>query len=166
MKIEHYRDLRVFQGAMDLCMEIFEASKRFPAEERFSLVDQIRRSSRSVCANIGEAWHKRRYVAAFSAKLSDAESEASETQVWLTIARRCGYLASEEATRLDVAYDRVIAQIVRMVQEPQKWALSPTTPSASPPSRPRVASSPVPPLSRSPVRTPGGPTPRQARSSP
>jgi len=82
-RIESYRDLRVFNNAMDSAMKIFEVTKSFPAEEKYSMVDQMRRSSRSVCANIGESWRKRRYKAAFVAKLSDAESEACETQVWI-----------------------------------------------------------------------------------
>ncbi|MDY6837377.1 MAG: four helix bundle protein [Thermodesulfobacteriota bacterium] len=82
-RINSYKELRVFQNAMDAAMKIFEVTKGFPAEERFSMVDQMRRSSRSVCANIGEAWRKRRYKAAFIAKLSDAESEACETQAFL-----------------------------------------------------------------------------------
>jgi len=85
-KIKSYRDLRVYQNAMDAAMEIYEISKQFPIEERYSLIDQIRRSSRSVCANLAEAWRKRRYKAAFIAKISDVETEACETQVWLEFA--------------------------------------------------------------------------------
>ena len=91
-KIGSYKDLHVFQNAMGVAMEVFDITKRFPIEEKYSMVDQMRRSSRSVCANIAEAWRKRRYKAAFIAKLSDAESEASETQVWIELARRCVYL--------------------------------------------------------------------------
>ena len=80
-QIRSYKDLRVYQNAVEAAMKIFEMTKEFPVEERYSLVDQIRRSSRSVCANIAEAWRKRRYKAAFIAKMSDAESEATETQV-------------------------------------------------------------------------------------
>ena len=86
MIIQSYRDLRVYQAAMDAAMDIFQLSKSFPAEEKYSLTDQIRRSSRSVCANIGEGWRKRRYKAAFIAKISDAETEACETQIWLEFA--------------------------------------------------------------------------------
>ena len=75
-RISSYKELRVFQNAMDAAMRIFELSKDFPPEEKYSMVDQIRRASRSVCANISEGWRKRRYKAAFIAKLSDAESEA------------------------------------------------------------------------------------------
>jgi len=80
-KIQMHRDLRVYQRAFDLSMKIFEMSSAFPKEEKYSLTDQIRRSSRSVCANLAEAWRKRRYQAAFVSKLSDAEAEAAETQV-------------------------------------------------------------------------------------
>jgi four helix bundle protein len=79
--IRHFRELEVYQLAMDNAMRIFEVSKLFPKEERYSLTDQIRRSSRSVCANIAEAWRKRRYPNAFVSKLSDADAEAAETQV-------------------------------------------------------------------------------------
>lgn len=79
--IRSYKELRVYQSAMDAAMEVFELSKGFPVEERYSLTDQIRRSSRSVCANIGEAWRKRRYPAHFASKLSDAETEAEETRI-------------------------------------------------------------------------------------
>jgi len=89
--ISSYRDLDVYRIAMDCAIRIFESTKSFPLEERFSLVDQIRRSSRSVCTNIAEAWRKRRYEAAFVSKLSDAETEAAETQVWSEVAFRCGY---------------------------------------------------------------------------
>lgn len=81
--VKSYKDLNVFQSGIDTAMEIFFMTKKFPAEEKYSLVDQMRRSSRSVCANLAEAWRKRRYKAAFIAKLSDVESEAAETQVWL-----------------------------------------------------------------------------------
>ena len=87
MNIRSFKELRVWQGAMDLAMKVFEVSRGFPAEERYSLTDQLRRSSRSVAANISEAWRKRRYEAAFVAKLSDSESEAAETQTWVEVAR-------------------------------------------------------------------------------
>jgi four helix bundle protein len=123
MVINSYKDLRVFQNAMGACMDIFEQTKAFPGPERFALVDQVRRSSRSVCANLAEAWRRRRYEAAFVAKLCDSESEASETQVWIEIARRCGYFQEEAARRLESSYDQITAQIVRMTQEPQKWLI-------------------------------------------
>src|SRR5437016_8821182 len=108
-KIRTHRDLEVYAVAFDAAMKIFEISKRFPKEETYSLTDQIRRSSRSICANLAEAWRKRRYQAAFISKLSDAEAEAAETQVWLEFAVRCGYLEREPARPLFDAYDRVIS---------------------------------------------------------
>ena len=86
MKIESYRNLRVYQAAIKAAMQIFEITKKFPVEEKYSMTDQVRRSSRSVCSNIGEAWRRRRYKAAFIAKLNDSETEATETQVWLELA--------------------------------------------------------------------------------
>jgi four helix bundle protein len=107
-RIRTYKELRVFQNAMDAAMKIFEVTKKFPAEEKYSMVDQMRRSSRSVCANIGEAWRKRRYKAAFIAKMSDAESEACETQVWIEFARRCAYLDDEISHNMDSTYDHIM----------------------------------------------------------
>ena len=104
-------------------MKIFEITRAFPVEERYSLVDQIRRSSRSVCTNIAEAWRKRRYKAAFIAKLSDAESEAAETQVWLDFATRCNYMKASLASDLEMAYDQIIGQIVKMIEEANKWII-------------------------------------------
>src|SRR5687767_11434669 len=100
-RVENFRDLRDYQAAMDAALEVFQLTKRFPPEERFSLTDQIRRSSRSVCANIGEAWRKRRYRPAFGAKLSDSETEAAETQVWLDVCLRCAYIDAPTHARLD-----------------------------------------------------------------
>ena len=122
-RINSYKELRVFQNAMDAAMKTFEVTKGFPAEERYSMVDQMRRSSRSVCANLAEAWRKRRYKAAFIAKLSDAESEACETQVWIEFARRCAYLNNETTHDLDSAYDQIIGQIVTMIRESDKWLI-------------------------------------------
>ena len=121
--IKHFRELDVYMTAMDSTMQIFQLSKSFPAEERYSLTDQMRRSSRSVCANLAEAWRKRRYEAAFVSKLSDAETEAAETQVWAETALRSGYLSQEVFAYLDDAYDKIIGQIVRMVDQPKKWII-------------------------------------------
>ena len=121
--VKTYKDLRVFQNAMDAAMRIFELTKKFPHEEKYSMVDQIRRSSRSVCANMAEAWRKRRYRAAFVAKLSDAESEACETQVWVEFARRCQYLDNQECWQLDESYDRIMGQIVRMIDGADRWVI-------------------------------------------
>ncbi|MCE7043131.1 four helix bundle protein [Dyadobacter sp. CY312] len=95
MAYSDFRDLIAFQKSFDLSMKIFQLSKAFPGEEKYSLTDQIRRSSRSVCANIGEAYRKRRYKAHFISKLSDSDSENSETQVWLLFSKECGYINSE-----------------------------------------------------------------------
>lgn len=121
--IRSYRDLRVYQAAMDAAMRIFELSKRFPPEERYSLTDQVRRCSRSVCANIGEAWRKRRYPAHFVSKLSDSETEAEETRVWVEIAFRCKYLTPEESTELDESYDRILGQLVKMISGHEQWII-------------------------------------------
>ena len=104
-------------------MEIFELTEKFPAEEKFSMVDQIRRSSRSVCANTAEAWRKSRYPAHFVSKLSDAESEAEETRVWLEFANRCGYLSNQHANELDEKYDKILGQHVRMISSPEPWTI-------------------------------------------
>ncbi len=119
--ISSYKQLRVYQAAIDAAMRIFELTKHFPAEEKFSLPDQIRRSSRSVCSNIGEARRKRRYAAHFVSKLSDSEGEAEETRVWLEISKRCGYLSEVDACNLDREYDRILGQLVRMIEKPQQW---------------------------------------------
>ena len=89
--IRSHEDLVIYQLAFGAAMDIFQATKEFPVEERYSLTDQMRRSSRSVCANMAEAWRKRRYQAAFIAKLSDCEAEAAETQVWIKFAVKCAW---------------------------------------------------------------------------
>lgn len=122
-KINSYKDLRVYQNAVDSAMRIFELTKKFPSEEKYSLVDQIRRSSRSVCANLAEAWRKRRYRAAFIAKLSDAESEACETQVWIEFANKCAYIDESMCEEMDKAYDQIIGQIVKMIDDSDHWII-------------------------------------------
>lgn len=122
-QIKTYKDLRVYQNAREGAMEIFYLTKGFPPEEKYSLVDQIRRSSRSVCTNIAEGCRKRRYKAAFISKLSDAESEACETQVWIEFARRCGYIDDTISDRLDKMYDQIMAQLVKMIDDPEKWLI-------------------------------------------
>jgi len=91
-----HKDLIVYKKAFDVAMRIFQATKKFPTEERYSLTDQIRRSSRAVCANLAEAYRKRQYHAHFTAKLSDADMESTETQTWLDFALSCNYLNKEE----------------------------------------------------------------------
>lgn len=104
-------------------MKIFEITKNFPAEEKYSMVDQMRRSSRSVCANIAEAWRKRRYPAHFVSKLSDSEGEAEETRVWLEFSLRCRYINQQIFDELDSNYDLIIGQLVKMISEPNKWTI-------------------------------------------
>src|SRR4029077_2582237 len=122
-KIVSHTDLEVYRKAFDVAMLVFDSSKRFPKEETYSLTDQIRRSARSVCANLGEAWRKRRYEAAFVCKLNDAESEAAETQVWLEFAVKCGYLDRERAKPLYHVYDEVIRMLVAMINNPGAWVI-------------------------------------------
>ncbi len=123
--IGHFRELDVYQNAMTLVMRIFDLTKQWPAEERYNLVDQIRRSSRSVCANLAEAWRKRRYKAAFISKLSDSETEAAETQVSIEIARKCGYCDEETLREIDEAYEKVLGQLVRIIDHSEKWLIHP-----------------------------------------
>jgi len=121
--IRHFRELDVYRMAVDAAMRVFELSKGFPVEERYSLTDQIRRSARSVCANIAEAWRKRRYSNAFVSKLSDAEAEAAETEVWLELAVRCGYLDQATSASLEQHYEHILGKLVTMISHPDQWAL-------------------------------------------
>ncbi len=123
MKIQKHTELDVYNRAFDTAMGIFDASKAFPKEETYSLTDQIRRSSRSVCANLAEAWRKRRYEAAFIAKLNDAESEAAETQVWLEFAVKCDYLDRDRGAPLYQSYDETLRMLVAMINAPQSWII-------------------------------------------
>lgn len=104
-------------------MEVFSISKKFPAEEKYSLTDQMRRSSRAVCGNLAEAWRKRRYEAAFVAKLNDAESEAAETQTWLDFAAEYGYLEMGLKENLRTHYDHAIGKLVVMINNPAPWLM-------------------------------------------
>ena len=117
----HFRELRVWQNAMDVAMQVFELTKSFPADEKFSLTDQIRRSTRSVAANLSESWRKRRYPAAFVSKLSDAETEMAETQTWIEVAKRCRYWNNHEAAQLDAKCEEIIAQIALMIRDAPSW---------------------------------------------
>jgi four helix bundle protein len=121
--IRHFRDLEVYQNALAAGLRIYELTKRFPVEERYALIDQVRRSSRSVCANVAEAWRKRRYEAAFISKLSDAEGEAAETQVHLEFAFHHTYISRDEFLSVDDAYEKIIGQLVKMIDEPDKWLI-------------------------------------------
>lgn len=121
--VRSHVDLEVYQRGFEVAMNIFELSKRFPKEERYSLTDQIRRSSRSVCANLAEAWRKRIYEAAFISKLSDSETEAAETQVWLQFAVKCGYIPRNTGATMYKEYDQLIGMLVKMRTQSQKWIL-------------------------------------------
>lgn len=121
--ISNHEDLEVYQIAFDAAMKIFEISKNFPKEEKYSLVDQIRRSSRSVCANLAEAWRRRRYKASFLSKLNDAEAEAAESQVWLKFAVKCEYVDRETGRQLYSQYNRILGLIVTMTNSADKWLL-------------------------------------------
>ncbi|MCA9919377.1 MAG: four helix bundle protein [Anaerolineales bacterium] len=122
-KIRTHRDLAVYQKGFAASMQIFELSKQFPKEEVYSLTDQIRRSSRSVCANLAEAWRKRRYEKAFISKLSDSESEAAETQVWLEFAVECNYMNRDEAAALYQTYNEILGTLVGMINHPETWVI-------------------------------------------
>ena len=121
--IRHFRELDVYQLAMKTSMILFEPSKAFPLEERYSLTDQVRRSSRSVCANIAEAWRKRRYPNAFVSKLSDAEAEAAETQVWIEFSVKSGYLGLNDADKLDKQYEYIQGKLIQMLTHPDQWCI-------------------------------------------
>ncbi len=121
MPAKDHRELRVYKLAFDSAVRIYEITKTFPVEERYSLTDQIRRSSRSVCANVAEAWRKRRYPKNFVSKLSDADGEATETLVWIDFALRLGYLSVEIHKELTEAYNHICSQLAIMMAQPEKW---------------------------------------------
>jgi four helix bundle protein len=121
MRVADYKDLRVYQLAFETAMQIFELTKTFPREERYALTDQIRRSSRSVCSNLAEAWRKRRYEAAFVSKLSDADGEAAETESHLGFALRCGYLKADQYAKLKDDYDHICRQLTKMMNDAASW---------------------------------------------
>lgn len=121
--IRVHRDLEVYRMAFEAAMRIFELSRGFPVEERHSLTDQMRRSSRSVAANLAEAWRRRRYPASFVQGLNRCEAEAAETQVWLEFAVKCGYLDREQARLLYAEYDHIIGKLVNMINHPESFFL-------------------------------------------
>lgn len=122
-KIRNHRELEVYGKAFDAAMELFRVSKAFPKDEMYSLTDQMRRSSRSVCANLAEAWRERRYEAHFISKLSDSEAEAAETQVWIEFAVASEYLDRATARCLYKIYDEVIGTLVGMINHPETWVI-------------------------------------------
>ena len=121
--INRHFDLDVYNLAFAAAMRIFELSRTFPSEERYSLTDQVRRSSRLVCVNIAEAWRKRRYPAHWVSKLSDSEAEAAETQTWLRFGVECGYLKREIEAELYNEYDAIIGKLVIMIRHPENWSM-------------------------------------------
>ncbi|MBN1414279.1 MAG: four helix bundle protein [Bacteroidales bacterium] len=120
-KIESFKDLIVYQKAYKLAMEIFEISKDFPKDEKFSLTDQIRRSSRAVTSNLAEAWAKRRYDKAFINKLTDSLGEELETEVWLDYSKDCQYIPVDTHSRLFSEYEEVHRILISMINNSQKW---------------------------------------------
>ena len=121
MKIRSHRDLIIYQKAFEAAMEIFQLTKEFPKEENYSLIDQIRRSSRSVAANLGEAFRRRYYPKMFVAKIVDCESEAAETQVWLKFSSQCQYLDQSTAEKLIRIYDEILYIATEMKAHPERW---------------------------------------------
>ena len=121
--IKFHQDLKVFQKSFDAAMQIFELSKGFPKEETYSLTDQIRRSSRSVSANISEAWGRRKYEKSFVAKLTDSEGEARETQTWLLFSLKCNYINEEQFDNLNNHYNEIIGMLVVMTNQSEKMVL-------------------------------------------
>jgi len=120
-KISSFKDLRVYKLAFELQQDIFETSKGFPAEERYALTDQIRRASRSIGANLSEAWQKRLYVAHFVSKLTDADGEQAETQHWLDTATSCNYVSEREQDALLAKCSRIGQMLGTMVAKPEKF---------------------------------------------
>jgi len=116
-----YRDLKVYQVSYSLAQEIFETTKSFPPEERYSLTDQIRRSSRSIPANIAEAWRKRKYEKAFVSKLVDCAAETAEVEVWLDMCKDCKYMNSERHEYLMMKFEEVGKMLHSMIDQPEKF---------------------------------------------
>ena len=119
-----HTDLPVYQAAFSAAGEVFRMTQTFPKDETCSLTDQVRRSSRSVCANIAEAWRKRRYEKHFVSTITLAEGEMAETQVWLQFAVECEYLTPDSVRPLYLAYDEILAQIVSLIRNPKPWILT------------------------------------------
>ncbi len=119
--IKSFRELIVYQKAFEQAMRIFEITKTFPRAEQYSLTDQVRRSSRSVCTNIGEAWRKRRYLAHFVSKLTDADTEATETMIWLDFSLRCGYIDARVHTEFAAEYEQIGKMLGSMISAPEKF---------------------------------------------
>ena len=126
--IRYHWELDVYKFSVESAMRIFELSNQFPQGERYSLTDQIRRSSRSVSGQIGEAWRRRKYGNIFVNKLNESEGEAAETQVWLEYAVRCDYITWKDGRDLHRAYDNIIGKLVNMGNNPDSWILRKSRP--------------------------------------
>ena len=113
-KVKSVKELEVYKMAFESAMEIFVISKEFPKEEKYSLTDQVRRSSRAVCANLAEGWRKRKYIKVFVNKLSDAAAEAAETQTWLDFALKCDYVDDNKSKELNEKYEHIFAMLYVM----------------------------------------------------
>ncbi|GBD90884.1 hypothetical protein BMS3Abin04_01604 [bacterium BMS3Abin04] len=120
MKIRSHTELDVYKLAFDSAMEIFELSKSYPKEEKYSLTDQVRRSSRSVCSNLAETFRKRKYQKAFISKLSDCEGEAAETQVWLDFSLKCNYISMDQYKLLYEKFNHILGKLVNMALHSEK----------------------------------------------
>ena len=149
--VKHFNELRVYKQAFAAAARIYELSKEWPEEERYALTDQVRRSSRSVCASIAAAWRKRRYPAHFVSKLSDSDGEAAETQVWLDFALDCGYIDQEARDQLCATYENVIGGLVKMMADPNAWCGPSQLREASPNYDPQT---PTPPYTQTPTPSP------------
>lgn len=123
--IKYHKELKVYQEAFSAAMIIFELTKSFPSEEKFSLTDQIRRSSRSVCGNIAEGWRKRRYQKLFENKLIDSDGEATETQNWLDFALACKYIKDKDYQELYEKYNEILSMLTSMIINSDKWTFQP-----------------------------------------
>ena len=122
-RITSFRDLRVFQNAMQTAMEIFHLTAKFPPEEQYALTDQMRHAARSVCSHISRAWRKRRFKTPFISKLNDSEGQACETQVWIEFARQCKYLDDDTCEQLNSAYEQIMGQLAKMISQADKWLI-------------------------------------------
>ena len=116
-----FTELEVYKLSFEAAMQIYDSSKKWPQDEKYSLIDQIRRSSRSVCSNIAEAWRKRKYPAHFVSKLSDSDAEAAETQVWLQFALHCEYIGENEYNSIKSKYAHICAMLTKMMRKPENW---------------------------------------------
>ena len=119
--VTRHTELVVYQRSFEAACRLKQLSESFPAEERYSLTDQMRRSARSVSANIAEGWGRRRYPAAFRDKMNVAEFEAAATQTWIAFAVRDGYLSADIGNKADACYDEIIAMLVTMIRDSDRW---------------------------------------------